>query len=102
MINHVIIWNLDTNLSAADKQRVKAEAKENLEGLSGKIDGLIKVRVEINPLESSNADMLLFTQFTNEAALKAYQQSPLHNAVADKYVRPYTVSRACLDYICEN
>lgn len=102
MINHVIIWNLDKNLSTEEKEKVKSEAKENLEALSGKINGLIKVKVEINPLESSNADMLLFTQFTDEEALKAYQKSPLHNAVADKYVRPYTVSRACLDYICED
>lgn len=102
MINHVIIWHLDEKLSAEDKQKIKAEAKENLEGLSGKIDGLTKVKVEINPLPSSNADMLLFTQFTNEEALKNYQKSPLHNAVADKYVRPFTVSRACFDYICED
>lgn len=101
MINHIIIWNLDKNLSAEEKQKVKAEAKKNLEALFGKIGGLTKVKVEINPLESSNADILLFTQFTDEEALKNYQQSPLHNAVADKYVRPYTVSRACLDYICE-
>ncbi|MBQ9946192.1 MAG: Dabb family protein [Clostridia bacterium] len=101
MINHIIIWNLDKNLSAEEKQKVKSEAKEKLEGLYGKIDGLTKIKVEINPLESSNADMLLFTQFTDGEALKAYQESPLHNAVADKYVRPYAVSRACLDYICE-
>ena len=101
MINHIIIWKLDEKLSTQEKQKVKAEAKENLEGLFGKIDGLTKVRVEITPLPSSNADMLLFTQFTDEDALKNYQKSPLHNAVADKYVRPYTVSRACLDYRCE-
>lgn len=101
MINHIIIWMLDEKLNAEEKQKVKAEAKENLEALFGKIDGLTKIKVEINPLESSNADMLLFTQFTDGEALKAYQKSPLHNAVADKYVRPYAVSRACLDYICE-
>lgn len=102
MINHIIIWNLDEKLSDAEKEKVKADAKENLEGLFGKIDGLTKVKVETKPLPSSNGDMLLFTQFTDEEALKAYQKSPLHNAVADKYVRPYTVSRACLDYICED
>lgn len=101
MINHIIIWNLDDKLSAEEKAKVKTEAKENLEGLFGKIDGLTKVKVETNPLPSSNGDMLLFTQFSNEDALKNYQKSPLHNAVADKYVRPYTVSRACFDYICE-
>ena len=34
----------------------------------------------------------------SEEALKAYATHPAHVAVADTYVRPYTVSRTCLDY----
>ena len=31
-------------------------------------------------------------------ALKAYSTNPLHVAVADGKVRPYTAVRSCLDY----
>ena len=34
----------------------------------------------------------------SEEALKAYATHPEHVAVADTYVRPYTVSRTCIDY----
>mgnify|MGYP003308780832 CR=1 FL=1 len=47
---------------------------------------------------SSNADIMLDSLFENEAALKAYATHPSHVAVADKYVRPYTATRTCMDY----
>ena len=34
----------------------------------------------------------------SEEALKPYATHPAHVAVADTYVRPYTVSRTCIDY----
>ncbi|HAL20445.1 MAG TPA: stress responsive protein, partial [Ruminococcaceae bacterium] len=46
----------------------------------------------------SNADMMLITVFKDEESLKGYQKSPLHNAAADKYVRPYTAQRLCFDF----
>ena len=39
------------------------------------------------------------SSFENEASLKAYAVHPEHVAVADGKVRPYTASRACLDYV---
>ena len=38
------------------------------------------------------------TTFTDADALKAYSTNPLHVAVADGKVRPYTAVRSCLDY----
>ena len=34
----------------------------------------------------------------SEEALKAYSKHPSHVAVADTKVRPFTISRACLDF----
>ena len=95
MVKHIILWQIKDD---ADKASVKKNAKEALEGLAGKIDGLLSVKVHINGLESSNADMMLETSFTDEAALKGYSVHPLLVKAADTYVRPFTKLRVCLDF----
>lgn len=96
MIKHIILWKLKDEI--ADKEAVKRGAKEGLEGLKGKIPGLIDIKVYINGLESSNADMMLDSSFESEKALKEYAVHPLHVEVADTKVRPYTAQRSCLDF----
>ena len=98
MVKHVILWQLKDELSAKEKAAVKAGIKEGLEGLSGKIPGLVDIHVNIDALPSSNADLMLDTTFVDEAALKGYAVHPAHVAVADGKVRPYTAVRTCLDF----
>lgn len=98
MVKHVILWQLKDELSDAEKAAVKAGIKEGLEGLAGKIPGLVEVHVNINGLPSSTADLMLDTTFESAEALKGYSAHPAHVAVADGKVRPYTKARFCLDY----
>lgn len=98
MVKHVILWQLKDELTATEKEIVKKDAKKNLESLYGKIEGLKYIKVNINGLASSNADMMLDSGFENEEALKNYAVHPEHVKVADTYVRPFTKSRACLDF----
>lgn len=98
MVKHVILWQLKDELTADEKKTVKEGIKEGLEGLAGKIPGLLEIKVQIDGLASSNADVMLDSSFTDEAALKAYAVHPEHVAVADGKVRPFTKTRACLDY----
>lgn len=98
MVKHVILWQLKDELSESEKATVKAGIKEGLEGLQGKIPGLVEIHVQNNGLASSNADVMLDSTFVDEAALKGYAVHPEHVAVADGKVRPYTKSRTCLDY----
>lgn len=98
MVRHVILWKLKEELSGEDKTKVMKGIKENLEGLVGKVPGLISVSVIITPLDSSNADVMLDSVLESEEALKGYQTHPEHVAVANTYVRPYTEVRMCIDY----
>ncbi len=98
MVKHVILWQLKDELTAEEKKEVKKGIKEGLEGLAGKIPGLLEITVQNEGLASSNADVMLDSSFTDEDALKAYAVHPAHVAVADGKVRPYTKTRACLDY----
>ena len=96
MVKHVILWKLKDDL--ADKASVKAGIKAGLEGLKGVVPGLVDIRVITDGLVSSNADVMLDSTLTDEAALKAYAVHPAHVAVADSKVRPYTQVRMCLDF----
>ena len=86
-------------MSDSEKESVKAGIKEGLEGLKGKIPGLVDIKVITDGrLTSSTADLMLDSTFDDEEALKAYAVNPAHVAVADGKVRPYTKTRACLDF----
>lgn len=98
MVKHIILWQLKDELSDAEKLTVKAGIKDGLESLIGKIPGLLEIKVETDGLASSNADVMLWSVFENEEALKGYAVYPEHVAVADGKVRPFTKTRLCLDF----
>ncbi len=98
MVKHIILWQLKDELSAEEKGNVKKGIKEGLEGLAGKIPGLLEIKVQTEGLASSNAEVMLDSTFENEVALKGYAVHPEHVAVADGKVRPYTKTRMCLDF----
>ena len=98
MVKHIIVWTLKDEYSAEEKENIKKGIKEGLEGLKGKIPGLVDIKVNINGLASSNADLMLDSTFETEEALKGYSVHPEHVAVANGKVRPYTAVRSCLDF----
>ena len=86
-------------ITAEEKNKVKQGIKAGLEGLKGKIPGLVEIKVVVDGrLASSNADLMLDSTFESADALKTYSKHPDHVAVADGKVRPYTASRTCLDF----
>ena len=99
MVKHIILWTLNPELSEEEKQNVKKDIKVGLEGLLGKVPGLLDVKVHIDGrLTSSNADVMLDSTLESPEALKGYAVHPDHVAVANGKVRPYTVQRSCLDF----
>lgn len=73
-------------------------SKRAWKDLAGQIPGLVDIRVNIDALPSSNADLMLDTTFETAEALKGYSTHPAHVAVANSKVRPYYKNRVCLDY----
>lgn len=99
MVKHVILWTLKDEFSESEKKQIKKEMKEELEGLVGKVPGLIDMKIYTNGLETSkNAEVMLDSTLESFEALKAYAIHPEHVKVADEKVRPYTASRSCLDF----
>lgn len=98
MVKHIILWTLKSEYSYKEKAKIKADIKSGLEGLEGRIDGLVDIKVITNGLESSNADLMLDSTFEDESSLKGYAVHPEHLKVANGKVRPYTALRCCLDF----
>jgi len=92
MIKHIVMWKLDEN---CDKKAASAEIKAALEGLNGKIPGLIMARV--TPAYKGTYDLVLETEFASEADQDAYQVNPLHLA-CKKIVHTYAVDRGFADF----
>lgn len=95
MVKHIILWKLKEDIS--DPVAAKAEAKNRLENLVGKIPGLHSLTVMTEGLASSSADMMLDSTLEDEAALAVYQNHPLHLEAAG-FVRSVVDVRLCLDF----
>lgn len=95
MVKHIILWKLKPEYNTAE---VKEGIKKGIEGLVGVVPGLIEASVQIERLDSSNVDVMLYSVLESEEALKSYAIHPEHVKVADTLIRPYTESRACIDF----
>lgn len=98
MVKHMILWKIDDKYSSEEKQKIMKDAKNALEALKCKVPGLIDIKLQIEKLPSSNADMMLDSTLESEDALKDYQVHPDHVAAANNFVRPFTSERLCLDF----
>ncbi len=95
MVKHIILWNLKEEFNTL---QIKKEMKVALEGLVGKVPGLLKMQIEIEPLSTSNVDVMLYSELESEKALKGYATHPAHVEVADTKVRPFTKTRTVIDF----
>ena len=99
MVKHIILWKLKDEYTEEQKAEIRQGIKKGLEGLAGVIPGLVSITVNADGrLASSNADVMLDSTFTDEAALKGYAVHPAHQEVANTKVRPFTETRLCLDF----
>lgn len=96
MIKHIVMWRIK---ETENKQDVLMKLKEELELLSGQIDGLMKLEVGLNYNSADTAyDAVLYSEFVDKQALEYYQKHEKHQYVANNFVRPFTTARAVVDY----
>lgn len=98
MVKHIVFWKLKDEVNGNDKAANARLIKEKLEDLNGKIEGLVKVEVGINFLDSpANYDVALYSEVASKEALDFYQNHPLHQAVLP-FVREVVSGRIAVDY----
>ena len=98
MVHHIVMWNFKPEISESEKETIKKEMEVNLQGLVGKVPGLLTVEFISSPISSSTHDIALVTTLEKAEDIAIYAKHPAHVHVADTYVRPYVTNRACLDY----
>jgi len=99
MVYHIVMWNFKSEVEEFQKAEIKAKMKVELEGLVGKVPGLLTVKFVENTIPSSTHEIALVTTLEKAEDIKVYAAHPDHVYVADNFVRPYVCERACLD--CE-
>jgi len=100
MIKHIVIWELKNSSSPVSKNEDGLAIQSTLENLNGKIPGLLHIEVGFDCSGSETAgDIVLYSEFTDKAALANYLKHPAHVAVG-KIVRPRTCARRMIDYEC--
>ncbi len=98
MIKHIVAWKLKDEAHGLSKAEVALKIKEILEELQGQIPGLLKIEVGIDFSQTAqSADVVLYSEFTDRAALDAYQVHPLHQA-GKEYIGAAVTERRLVDF----
>ena len=96
-MKHIVAWKLKNEAQGNDKETNARLIKEKLEGLVGKIPGLLKAKVVKTADNCNEFDLALISKLESAEALENYQNNPLHVEVST-FVRSVIESRASIDY----
>ena len=98
MIKHVLLLRVKEGVEGRTKAESIAQAKTLIEGMNGKIPGLIKVEVGVDFSEGpDSADMTLYSEFESREALEVYAGHPEHKAVLP-FIKSIISERRLIDY----
>lgn len=82
MIKHIVMWRLKDQARGNARSANAELVKEKLEALEGRIPGLLKAEVGLDfSATEASADVVLYSEFEDQAALAAYQKHPAHETV---------------------
>ena len=98
MIKHILMFRLKDEVDGNSKQANAEKAKELLEGINGKIPGLIKIEVGIDFSNTdASADLMLYSEFESREALEVYAGHPEHKAVIP-FIKSIVSEKRVVDY----
>ena len=98
MIKHIVMWTLKEQAEGASAAENGRKIKEMLEGLNGKIPGLMHLEIGLDVFQATpECHVALYSELESREALEGYQQHPEHmRCVA--FVKKVVATRAVLDY----
>ncbi|OAF09264.1 stress responsive protein [Bradyrhizobium centrolobii] len=96
-IRHIVMWRLRGE-TPDERAPARSKVKTLFEGLKGRIDGLTHVEVGVDVSDVDYAcDVVLFSEFRDSAALKAYATHPEHLRVREE-LGDLRIGRFQVDY----
>jgi len=100
MVKHIVMWRLKQEAHGNSAEHNARLIKEKLEALFGQIPGLLAIEVGLDfSRTDSSADVVLLSEFTDKAALEAYQCHPEHQALIP-FIGGASSERRVVDYDC--
>lgn len=98
MIKHIVMWKLKDFAEGADKAANARKMKERLDACASLVPGILKFEVALaQPGLEATYDVVLYSEFSDRAALEAYQKHPDHMAVVP-FIGAVREARQCMDY----
>ena len=98
MIKHIVCWKIKPQATKEAKEQIMMQMKTMLEGLWGKIPGLLTAEVGIDQNRGAAAyDICLVCTFPDWDSLARYQDHPLH-VRCKEYIASVAQDRCVCDY----
>lgn len=98
MIKHIVLWRLKDNAHGNDRAANARLIKQKLEGLRGRIPGLLSIEVGIDFVAGeTSSHVALYSEFASKEALAIYQAHPEHKAIVS-FVVEAAAERRMVDY----
>jgi hypothetical protein len=97
MIKHIVMWTLVGNTKAEKEESIR-KVKAAFDGVVGVIPGLRHVEIGVDLSGADYAcDVVLYSEFESEEALKGYATHPAHLKIKDS-LQGVRVGRYQVDY----
>ena len=98
MIKHIVMWKLKDQAEGADRLSNAHEMKRRLDECAAIVPGIVTFEVTLaQPDLEATYDVVLYSEFADRAALSAYIQHPVHQAVVP-FIGAIREGRQCMDY----
>ncbi|MBJ7308779.1 Dabb family protein [Rugamonas sp. CCM 8940] len=98
MIKHIVFWKLKDHAEGADRAGNAAKMKTLLDACANLVPGILKLEAVVaQPGLEATYDVVLYSEFTDKAALDAYQNHPEHVALKP-FFGAVREARQCMDY----
>jgi heme-degrading monooxygenase HmoA len=98
VIKHIVMWKLKDHAEGADRAANAAKMKALLDDCRDVVPGIVAFEVALaQPGLEATYDVVLYSVFTDAAALDAYQHHPKHAAVKP-FIGAVRLERQCMDY----
>lgn len=98
MLKHIVMWKFKEHAEGADKATNLLKAKALLDACAQLSPGTHRFEVAIaQPGLEATYDLILYSEFTDAAALAAYADHPQHVALKP-FIGAVREARQCMDY----
>ena len=97
MIRHILFWNYTEKVKEKHgEEEALRFMQDSVATMNGNIDGLLQA--EIGKNIAGGYDLVFYAEFTDEAALKAFMNHPLHVAHRER-CKNIVTDRLCGDLV---